>query len=201
MRPGLNVELLLAGSGRNLLLLYPDLRQQLAALDPQKQTALFDAIATQLRKTSNRRLTLQRDMQGEEFPPRVRRVDYHGKGRGANAYYAGSGQYIVTGTLGGNPYRKIVNRSWSGRYGRLLPSEMLLGFRDRKFLKTTVHLGPEIEIDVGYSGFAGKLASWHNEGLIGSDGKRRTKRNWFGVGIVDRKAIDNLIQQYLSSDS
>lgn len=205
-------------AGRSLLLLQADMEKQLNKLNVQRQEALYAEIADYLRKSSNRRLTDQRELNGSEFKPRQvtvtrilykkgrqivktyrhhRRFDYHGKGGGDNAYYAGSGEYVVTGTLGGVPFKEVHQHAWRGRYGRLLPPEMLLGFRDRKYLKTQVSGG--LEIATGYSGFAGTLASWHNEGKVGTDGQRRPRRNWFGINVADRIMINQIIQRHLSS--
>lgn len=220
MRPSLGFELdLNAGSGRSLVMLAPDLQQQISNLDLKRQTDMFAEIGKYLETSANRRLTQQQEISGAKFRPRQRKVqrlyfkkglppqlrtyrhsrrfDYHGKGSGANAFYAGSGSYFTTGTRGGVPYVDVHPHKWAGRYGRLLPDEMLLGFRDRKAIKTEVKAG--LEIATGYRGFGGTLASWHNEGRVGSDGVARPRRNWFGIGVNDRKAIDRIIEKHLSS--
>ena len=86
------------------------------------------------------------------------------------------------------PPRKVT--VWKGKKK---PPKMLQGMRQIQRIVT------EQQVEVGYSGGRAALARWHNEGQVGSDGMRRTQRNWFGIGITDRKAIDNIITQHLSS--
>ena len=93
-------------------------------------------------------------------------------------------------TVDGGAFRPRKVKIWKGKKK---PNKMLQGMH-----RIQIALAND-QVEIGYSGSRAALARWHNEGQVGSDGKSRPRRNWFGIGINDRKAIDRIIEKHLSS--
>ena len=170
MLPSLTVELSSLDGSRSLSQIVSDLEQRLAKLDLRKQRALAQAISDYMLQQTHQRLQQQQDIYGAPFKRRKYRRALPGK-------------------------RK---RGQPKQYGRLLPAEMLLGFNASDELQS--YADAQMNIHTGYQGFMGKIASWHNEGLRGSDRKARPQRQWLGISPRNEKAIMAIIEKHLAQD-
>ena len=205
-----SMELILStSSGRSILLLADDLHQRLESLSAAQQTVVFRAIGNYLKTVTRRRLTLQQDLSGAAFTPRKARLSrlWFRKGTKVaqmkqlvterqfflrNRRYDGRSGYFRYGKQDGIPYAEYSHR---GR--QLAHQKLLIGYRDRK--RPIVQVRKGIDVQVGWAGFTGTLASWHNEGRGGNSPPRRPKRQFVGINATDRQQIRQIILEQLSS--
>lgn len=88
------------------------------------------------------------------------------------------------------PWLPRKHRYWNGKKR---PLKMLLGMK-----RTQINI-KDGQVSVGYEGMRGVIAGWHNNGTIGSDGKRRAPRQWLDLSKNDIQTINKIIIRHLSS--
>lgn len=150
------------------------------ALGPESKKEAEKKIATMLRANMRKRLTDQVDIYDEYFEPRQKEKYTHDQ-----------------------RFTKPRYRGQKFKVGAIRQKKMLLGFRDKAWLKIQFETD---KLQVGYkAGRTGKTAEVHNEGQAQKIGGRQGKhwaqypeRRWIGFSEEDKAAIDEILEEFLT---
>lgn len=160
---------------QNLNVFLDDLsNRMLRALGPKQQERAKKEIAKHLRANMRKRITAQEDIYGQKFEPRKKQ-----KFRWDNRFSKDKAPYL-----------------------RRKPKKMLIGFRDKAWLRTEFQRD---KLMVGYkAGRTGYTAKVHNEGLTqqlkGKQGQfyaHYPERRWIGLSDEDRAMVEDVLSEYL----